>query len=491
MKALLTILCFFTFTLLHAGTILILNFGESNLVGRSLTTTGATVVANYAGTKWYKYSTNTLENFNEASTQTGEGGHASTTYSMNPYLAKRLKDLTGENVIIIPAAWGGTPITDWEPGTGLYNEALTMYNAAVAYCAANGITISHKFVHFHQGGNDTQKELTDGYYLRLKNTIEGIAADFAGVEKVFASRFGYDPNYVSAAGTENITRAHKIFDFNSTFYQEISRIASDPSFTYANGFEEVDLVHYTLKGGNAIAEEWATNVAQFISTGSISTLSEPCVALQSVTNGTIDLTKQWLFDFNGVNTEAGSHNTVSVFYNRSGSVLTPSYESGTALIFPWHSGFRISRQYKTNVFYFEARLKLSGTTGEHCIVGDNAGSYSNKFLIEAVSGTGSGVVYLNGTSWAVTQNWAAYHTYTFIANGSTLTFKIDGTQQGSAQSFTASPSFQYVGLGHDSQTKDFDGTVDYLKMVDNTTGTIDAGTPPAIIVIKGRRAVIQ
>src|ERR1043165_679492 len=121
--------------------ILLLNIGQSNVVGRASIDPANEVPAT-PGTYWHKQSTNSLEPLVDA---VGEDVSKATDRSMNPMLGKRLKELTGYDVIIVPAGVGNTFISYWQRSANdLYARAKTMWQQAISYCAAHNITIVNK-----------------------------------------------------------------------------------------------------------------------------------------------------------------------------------------------------------------------------------------------------------------------------------------------------------------------------------------------------------
>ena len=448
--------------------ILLLNIGQSNVVGRA-TPDAANEVPSTPGTYWYKQSTNTLEPLVES---IGEGASHSTDRSMNPMLGKRLKELTGRDVIIVPAAIGNTFIVSWLKGANsLYARAKLMWQGALAYCAANNITVDAKYAHWLQGENDAGFTETDGYYVMLNQLTNDLISDM-GVEKVFATRIGYDPNYTAAANSEKIMKAEKILNFNNAGF--IMDSYAPPTFNYANGKMLWDETHHSLLGLNQDAEDIATAINYYRNTGTKVQLTENVASLQSVTSGYINLTSNWGFEFNNNLLETGDNATMKMT-SRNGP-LAPAYTSDGGVVVNQHTGLVTSRPFSSSTFTVELRLKMNSTAATSAVLGDASGDNYNKLVL--IHDNNTSALYVQfGTlnsyyTWDLgnTVSMSSYHTFKFTQAAGVLKFYLDGVQKGgdkvSSGIFTASS----LGMGADSPTMDAEAVIDFFRIknsVDN------------------------
>jgi len=451
--------------------ILLLNIGQSNVVGRAQAD-AANEVASTPGAWWYKQSTNTLETLVDG---IGEGVSHATDRSMNPMLGKRLKELTGHDVIIVPAGVGNTFIRNWlKEDNSLYTHAKQMWQDAIAYCNANNITIAAKYAHWLQGENDAGVTETDGYYVMLNNLSNDLVSDI-GVEKVFATRIGYDPNYTTAANSEKIMKAEKILSFNNANF--IMDSYSPPTFTYANGKMSIDQTHHSLLGLNQEAEDIANAINYYRNTGAKISLAENIASLQSVTSGYINLTPDWDFEFNSDLSETHSNVTIKSTWRNWLTNPSLSYTTDGGAIIDQYAGLATSRPFSSNTFTLEIRLKMNTAEAWSAVVGDGSGGSNNKLVL--YHNTNTSALYVQfGTgsdsySWDLgnTVNMSAYHTFRFTQINGVLKFYLDGVQKGNDNVSNGTFTASLLGMGAASQTFDMSGVIDFFRIkntVDNT-----------------------
>ncbi|HVF97301.1 MAG TPA: sialate O-acetylesterase, partial [Flavisolibacter sp.] len=432
-KTILSFLCLsstlFLFSQAPNNVILVLNIGQSNVVGRAQPD-AANEIAPAAGAYWYKQSTNTLETLVDG---IGEGISHATDRSMNPMLGKRLKELTGHDVIIVPAGCGNTFINAWLKETnGLYTNAKSMWQAAVSYCNANNITIAAKYAHWLQGENDAGGTETDGYYVMLNQLTNDLISD-VGVEKVFATRIGYDPNYTPASNSEKIMKAQKILNYNNPNF--IMASYAPPTFTVANGKMSYDLTHHALPGLNQVAEDVVTAIQHYRATGTKIQLAENVASLQSVTNGYINLTQDWGFEFAGNTTEV--HNNVTMGITaRSWVAPAFSYTADGGITLAQHTGLATSRPFSSATFTLEVRLKMNSAAGWSAVAGNGSGGNFNKLVISHNNSTSETTVQFgtatNLYAWnlGTAVNMSTYHTLKLTQAGGVLRLYVDGVQAG-------------------------------------------------------------
>lgn len=449
--------------------ILLLNVGQSNAVGRALPDP-AREVAPTDGTYWYKQSTNTLEPMIDG---VGEGVSHATERSMNPMLCKRLKELTGQDVIIVPAAIGNTFISFWmKDANSLYTRAKTMWDAALAYCAANNITVSARYAHWLQGENDAGVTETDGYYVKLNQLTNDFISDF-GVEKVFATRIGYDPNYTSAEGSEKIMKAQKLLNFNHpNFIISSNRPAT---FNYANGRMLADETHYSHLAENEIAEDLANAIQLYRTTGGKPVLAEPAASLQSVTSGYINLTPDWSFDFSNSLQESNGNATIKQTVRNWISVTAPAYTQEGILITP-HTGFVTSRPFSSATFSMEVRFKMNSTEAWTAVLGNGNGGGNNAFVLYHNTVTSASIVQFGTATqnfaWdlGTTVNMGSFHTFKLTQANGVLKLFVDGVQKGTDKVSNELFTMSLLGMGADSHTFDMDGVFDYFKIKNTVDG---------------------
>lgn len=451
--------------------ILLLNFGQSNVVGRA-SPDPANEVPPTPGAYWYKQSTNTLETLVDG---IGENLSHATDRSMNPMLGKRLKELTGHEVIIVPAGVGNTFIGYWlRENNQLYNRAKQMWQDALAYCAANNITVHAKYAHWLQGENDAGVTETDGYYVALNQLTNDLISD-VGVEKVFATRIGYDPNYTSAANSEKIMKAQKILNFNNPNF--IMDSYAPPTFTPANGKMLSDLTHHALSGLNQEAEDIAQAIHFYRTTGGKVSLTENVASLQSVTSGYINLTPVWSFDFAN-NLDEAAQNANLLLAARD-FVPNPgiSYSADGGVVINQHVGLRTSRPFSSATYTYEIRLRMTNTAGWRTVSGDGVGGMNNKLMMDYNTATSKLYVQF-GTSAALfgwdlgnTVDMSVYHTFKFTQANGVLKFYLDGVQVGTETS-TGTLKLSHLGMPAESASFDMEGVIDFFRIkntVDNVT----------------------
>lgn len=471
-KTVLTLFCLlgtlYLFSQAPNNVILLLNIGQSNVVGRAFPD-APYEVSPLPGTYWYKQSTNTLEPLVDG---IGEGVSHATDRSMNPMLGKQLKQLTGHDVIIVPAGCGNTFIKAWsKEDNSLYIRARQMWNAALAYCAANNITVTAKYAHWLQGENDAGVTETDGYYVMLNQLTNDLVSD-VGVEKVFATRIGYDPHYTSAANSEKIMKAQKLLAFNNPNF--IMASYAPPTFTPANGKMLGDLTHHALSGLNEEAQDIAAAIQHYRTTGGKIPLTENVASLQGVTNGYINLSQDWNFEF--ANDLSELHNNVLLKETSRGWV-TPqpvTYTSDGAVVINQYNGLFTSRPFASSEYTLELRLKMNSAEAWSAVLGDGAGGMLNKLILYHNNNTSALYVQLATSTdtydWDLgnTVNMSNYHTLKFTQSAGVLKFYLDGVQIGGSKTSNGVLKLSYIGMGRDTHTFDASTTVDYFRIKDGT-----------------------
>lgn len=451
--------------------ILLLNIGQSNVVGRA-DADGLNEVAPTPGCFWYKQSTNTLETLVDG---IGEGISRATDRSMNPMLGKRIKELTGQDVIIVPAGVGNTSISSWgKADNSLYPRAKTMWEAALGYCAANGITVSNKYIHWLQGENDALTTETDGYYVALNRLVGDLMTDF-NVEKVFGTRIGYDPNYATAANSEKIMKAQKLLNFNNANFILATNIPA--TFSFANGHMRADNTHYTLLAENEVAQAIATTIQLYRTTGNKPTLIEPVASLQSVTNGYINLNPNWTLDFTNSLAENDNNVILRAEARDWQPAPTPVYNSEGIVLNNY--ALETSRPFSSNTFTIEMRLKMNSTSAWTCLLGPQArgGDNPNKLLLSHNTTTSAAYVQFGTATdifnWdlGTTVNMSSYHTLKLTQAGGILKLFVDGVQRGSDKASNGTLTFSWLGSGSSPDT-DMNGVFDFVKITNSVDGAL-------------------
>ena len=475
-KTAISLLCLFASHLLFSQTpnnvILLLNIGQSNAVGRAAPDP-ANEVSPIAGTYWYKQSTNTIESLIDG---IGENVSHATDRSMNPMLGKRIKELTGHDVIIVPAGVGNTFISYWlKEDNSLYTRAKQMWQDALAYCAAHNITVSGKYAHWLQGENDAGPTETDGYYVMLNQLTNDLISD-VGVEKVFATRIAYDPNYTVAANSEKIMKAQKILNYNNPNF--IMDSYAPPTFTYANGKMSYDLSHHALSGLNQEANDVATAIQYYRTAGGKIPLTETVASLQGVTSGYINLTPVWSFDFSNNLNEANDNVIMKPVVRDWITNYATTYSNDGGIVINQYTGLATSRPFSSATFTMEVRLRMTTPEAWSAVVGDGNGGINNKLVIYYNTNTSALYVQFGtstgASSWDLgnTVNMSSYHTLKFTQANGTLKFYLDGVQKGTDVASNATFTISRLGMGASSSTYDMSGVIDFFRIkntVDNTT----------------------
>lgn len=465
------------------GAIAIIQIGQSNNVGRADADGNAVVVPE--GVYEYRPGTNSVQVLADP---TGEGAHAATSASMNPNLGKRVKELTGRDVYIIPVSLGNTNSYDWLPGLvgGYFGDALTDYNNFVAYCAANEITISHVFAHFLQGENDAGKINGEEYYYRLSKIVTGMV-DSMNSTKALITRIGYDPVYSSAAGSEDIMKAQKIAGLlNSNVVVTTNQTAT---FTTANSKMKADGVHYTLLGLNEVAEAVAQNINSIISSGNgVALPSEPVVALQGISGNSAELNrfaqfndeaaKDWLFNFasniNEANGDVSPYNLDKTAYpgNRTVIPVAPTFDAD-GIVMDKSSAIKLSVPFvSSGDFDIEFRYKAAATPSWTAMMGDDglSGGYANKIQLD-YSGNNLNDVYIGSATASIywqgiaTDAVTSFVTVRFVRVSGNVTLYINGVQFGATQALAGTVTFQWIGAGASNAAYDFSGTLDFIHLI--------------------------
>lgn len=452
--------------------ILILNIGQSNAVGRG-EPSWPDEVPPTPGTFWFKNSTSSLQPLTDPM---GEDVSSSTHRSMNPMLGKKLSELTGYKVIVVPAAIGNTFIYNWQKeDNSLYTRAKTMWQNALAFCNANNITIVGKYAHWLQGENDAGATETDGYYVMLNALVNDLVADM-GVEKIFATRIGYDPHYTSAQNSEKIMKAQKLLNFNHPDF--IMASTAPPTFNLSNGKMAADLSHHSLKGLNEVGFDVANAIHHYRTTGQKPTLVETVAALAGVTNGYINLSKNWNFEFNG-NLSETDGNVLMKPTHRDWLPYAPFPFTAEGIEISKNRGIFTSRPFTSNVYTLEIRFKMTVNQSWGTIFGDGRGGIQNKLFIQHNNTTSSLYVQfgnsVNAFGWDLgnTVNMANFHTFKFVQGNGVIKFYLDGVQVGNAEPTTGTLNINRLGMGTDYHVYDMEGVIDFFRV----KNTVDNNTP--------------
>lgn len=397
--------------------ILILQVGQSNAVGRAdADPTHEVVVPD--GVYEYKPNINDILPLADPTGMTGDNSRA-TVRSMNPNLGKVLVEGLSKAVIVIPAAVGNTSIITWiNTASSLYTTALSRWNAAKAYCAANGITIIGAYAHWLQGENDAGAMDTDAYLVNLNTMADLLTTNFA-VDKVFVSRIGYDPNYTSAANSEKIMNAQKLLNYSKDSI--IVDTFAPSTFTTANGKMKSDLVHYTVQGLNETGNDVSNSIINYRANNKKTILTENVAALQdpvgyfddiylfrSLTPLVNNVGYKELFERNNLTLSSGS----------------PTYNGTFGLTIPGSTPLTpatVRTLTNTHDWSIDVTFRMDGISSGMLITGRSSGNWANDWLW--ISGSNSIQLNGNGVTKSVTLSGANFNqlsnlvvTYAYLTN---------------------------------------------------------------------------
>ncbi len=102
-------------------------------------------------------------------------GDISSGISLAPSFADEYAKAIGHNIGLIPCAYGGTGIDEWQPGELLFDHALIMARLAERTSEIKGIL-------WHQGENDCVSEkLFEAYPERFLNTMNTLRKEFPDI----------------------------------------------------------------------------------------------------------------------------------------------------------------------------------------------------------------------------------------------------------------------------------------------------------------------
>jgi KaiC/GvpD/RAD55 family RecA-like ATPase len=397
--------------------ILILQVGQSNAVGRA-DADPAHEVAVPDGVYEYKPNINDILPLADPTGMVGDNSRA-TVRSMNPNLGKILVEGLNKAVIIIPAAVGNTSIVTWiNTSSSLYTTALSRWNAAKAFCAANGITIIGAYAHWLQGENDAGAMDTDTYLVNLNTMVDLLTENFS-IDKVFATRIGYDPNYTSAANSEKIMNAIKLLNYSKDSLIVDSFAPS--TFTTGNSKMKSDGVHYTVIGLNETGEDVADSVINYRSNNKKTILTENVTALQdpvgyyddiylfrSLTPLLNNTGYKELFDRNNLTLSSGSPN-----YNGIYGLTIP----GSTPLTP----ATVRTLTNTHDWSIDVTFRMDGISSGMLITGRSSGNWANDWLW--ISGASSIQLNGNGVTKTVSLTGANFNqlsnlviTYAYLTN---------------------------------------------------------------------------
>lgn len=239
-------------------TYIIVQVGQSQIPGRAAPDVVNEVIP-IAGNFEYVPSTNTLKALEDP---TGESYSIAMDRSMNPSLGNQFVSLTGKAVIILPKGKGNTSIDEWNDTDGsTWTSVVEDLQALRDYCTANSITVIKVFVHWLQGENDASVMTTQEYYGKLNILFNNMISEL-GVENIFMTRIGFDPNYATKEESEEIMLAQKRINFSRD--EVITDSYAPCTFTEGNGKMKADGVHYTVLGLNEVGVDVAQAMFELI-----------------------------------------------------------------------------------------------------------------------------------------------------------------------------------------------------------------------------------
>jgi hypothetical protein len=385
-----------------SGAVVVVTMGQSNEVGRASPDAGNEVTVP-SGCYFFKTSDNSVVALADP---VGEGPSIATDRSLQPNMAKRVKELTGRDIYVIKKSLGNTNIKDW---IGSYaDDAITAYNSFVTYAAAHSIEIGYVFIHWLQGENDAGLLDADGYLAEQDRLINYVAASVP-FDAWITTRIGYDPSFTSSANSEQIMKAQTAYNYITTAQTYILSTNQTATFTSGNGKMKTDNVHYTVIGQNEVGGAVADAINQWIVYNTKVTLpSEPVSALSGISGNTSLLAHyealiagpwDWDFEFGSAITEA--EGDVTAHYKNPddifGGDLTPTYDAN-GIVLDKSGGIFVSKKLELTTATIEFRCKT--TAGSGYVLGvvtggtdDMVGGFSQKILIERDYDNGYGNFY--------------------------------------------------------------------------------------------------
>ena len=254
---------------------IILFTGQSNMVGRDTQKYEQAIPEGMA----YEYLMNSDE-LVEVKNPVGEniGGttsnptvEVSSGSSIVPAFVAKYVQETGRKVIVVHAARGAQAISYFVPGTKIYNVLLEKYTKAVSYVEKNtAYDIGKKFYVMFQGESDAS--VSGPPDVTVKNYKTDYLKFHNGVKEELGLEFG--SMILTSKNTHDVPSGVLLINQAQTALAEekddIIVASTCATGFYDYNFDEYylkDTVHYNAAGLQAIANEAATSVANYLGYG--------------------------------------------------------------------------------------------------------------------------------------------------------------------------------------------------------------------------------
>lgn len=264
------------------------------------------------------------------------GNESNSTGSMVSSVAKAYFDSCGVPIVGVSHSFGGTPISQFVPGGGRYNQGVELYNAAVGYLETQGYTVRKKALVWNQGETDAENGLSQAdYETAFLSMRDGLKTD-CGITEFFLVEIGQ--HKTDSAMLSNIKAAQE--HLTAT---EPDIIMASRKFVGAAGLMK-DSWHYTQAAYNLVGRDTGIHMAYYHTTG-----IRPRTAVFSAA----DVTDQ---DTPVVNDELDSNEWSYKLYEDKGIVGLNQY-IGSA------SDVTVKAQYKVDGVTYNTALDRSNKTG--------------------------------------------------------------------------------------------------------------------------------
>lgn len=467
------------------GTYLVLQIGQSNVVGRGPSDPVNQVLAP-ANAFEYRPNTNSVVQLADPVGMAGDYAQA-TVRSLNPKFAKILVQMRFNDVIVVPVGRGNTGIDLWiDTANSNYTTALSRWNDAVAYCAANGIYVISKFAHWLQGENDAASAMAKDTYASKLNTMVDLLTDNFGIEKVFVTRIGYNDAGSVAADSERIMDAQKAMNFSKD--EMIISTYSPATFTEGDKAITGNRVHYTVKGLNDVGEALAIAIDTYLQDNKKQPLlTEPVASLQDAVGYFDDI-----YLFRSLRPAVNNTDYAELFERNNLSLASGSltFDAGNGLVGTGLSTPLVPATVRdlanTHDWTIEVTMVLNG--GADCMmITGRASTYDNDWLWfqgSQIGIKGNGVA-INTAPTGYNPNQLASYAFVYTTADNTLKIYINGTLALTNTSWTfATMRLSTFLRGYlTTPAKFFEGNLERIRIVKKALAVWEFDRSPNIGIV--------
>ena len=197
------------------------------------------------------------------------GGACFGNGSLVPYFCRAYVEASGRKVVAVHAAKGATTISEWQPGTGIYREALKKIRGAIDKASPDNI--DKIYYMWLQGESDALIRTSCENYLKLLTVYKNALKKDLGIDRFCIIKVGYFCGVVSGvtdrskeaamACDEAIMRAQDIAAGTDSDFVMLTDICPKIVLLseYVNPYEEGHFNNKAMKligetGGKALAE---------------------------------------------------------------------------------------------------------------------------------------------------------------------------------------------------------------------------------------------